>query len=115
MDIIPSIVAVLADHGHRHLALLDRELFGGRERICREDVVERRQPTAPARLQEHAEVLGVPIDGGQEPEDDDRPKEGRPILRRLLRLQEVRRLSGIMGNTASIRDVLLFPHMRPEA
>ena len=26
--------------------------------------------------------------------------------RRLLRLQEVRRLSGIMGNTASIRDVL---------
>ncbi len=68
-DLVDPVVALVAD-GHRKLHLLALNLTGIEAGLRRQDIVERRQAVTPARAEKDAEVLGVPVGGADQPEQD---------------------------------------------
>jgi hypothetical protein len=77
-------MAIVANgHGQLHLAMAD--LAGVHARLSRDHVVERRHAETPARREENAEVLGMPVNGAQQPEDDRRPQKHRLVSIRFVR------------------------------
>ena len=57
-------------NGHRHFVRRKGTGFRAKDVIGREHIIARSEPVAASRIQEDAEVLGVPVDRAQHPKED---------------------------------------------
>ncbi|MNW02494.1 hypothetical protein D3C71_1982920 [compost metagenome] len=87
-------MTVLAGNSHRQCCVVRVEMIRptAKDRVNRKDVVDRRQPEPTCRFDMDAEILGVAIGGGQQPEQQLGFEKGGAVL-------------GLLGLTQQLHDL----------